>query len=234
MMTFRRIAALAFGLAITISAEAAGQECLGISPGTRGYASFGLEGTDAVTGHAATVGLRLRDVTVQLHGRRLDQGSGSRPDFANSVDHVKTLQLQLAYPITRKVPLCVFGGLGWTGYTLQRVISLPGEPQQNMVGGYHHLRVPIGISLGKEFQLTENLRLSTFAQNAVMYEFEKYSPEQRDFNHNTLGIGMTAGLGLSYGHLMLRSTISNYKAFSDGVGLYNDFPFMSLQLGVKF
>jgi hypothetical protein len=140
----------------------------------------------------------------------------------------------LAYPITRKVPLCLFGGLGWTGYTLQRVISLPTDAQEFMVGEYTHLRVPIGISLGKEFKITEKFRLSTFAQNAVMYEFEKYRPEQREFEHNTLGIGMTAGLGLSYGPIMLRSTISNYKAFSDGVGLYNDFPFMSLQLGVKF
>jgi hypothetical protein len=49
MITIRRVAALAFGMAVTMSGEAAAQECLGISPDTRAYFSYGLEGTDAVT-----------------------------------------------------------------------------------------------------------------------------------------------------------------------------------------
>jgi hypothetical protein len=236
MITTRRILMFSVSMVFGVAMSAAAQECVGISPGSRGYASFGLEGTDAVTGYAGTLGLQLRDFTVQLHGRRMDQGHSGRIDLANSADHVKTVQLQVAHPITSKFPLCVFGGFGWTGYTLERTLRVSPTEQQFVTGGYTQVRVPVGISLGKEFKLTENFRVSTFAQNAVMYEFEKYDPDQqeRKTHHNTLGIGMTAGLGVSYGPLMLRSTISNYKALKNGVGLYNDFPFMSLQLGVKF
>ena len=45
---------------------------------------------------------------------------------------------------------------------------------------------------------------------------------------------MTLGAGISYGPIMLRSTISNHKTLQNSVGLYSDFPYMSLQVGVKF
>lgn len=228
MIAIRKIAALAFGMAVTISAEAAAQECLGITAGSRGYASYGVEGTDGVTGQAATVGLRLSDFNVQLHARVMDPGGRTFSSGVNGRMH--TVELQVARPITKKLPLCLFSGLGWTGYDLEHFSA--GETSS---GGYTQLRVPLGISLGKEFKLTENLGVSTFVQNAALYQFERFDPSDvRASSQSTLGIGMTAGLGLTYGRLMLRSTISNYKTLSSPVGLYNDFPYMSLQVGVKF
>jgi hypothetical protein len=235
MITTRRTAALALGLAATISAEAAAQECLGISAGSRGYVSYGVEGTDGVTGQAATVGLRLSDFNVQLHGRLMDPGGTS---FSGGVTgSVKTIEAQVAYPITKKVPLCVFAGLGWTNYKLERTGFFGGTEPTTETGPFTQLQVPIGISLGKEFRVTERFRVSGFVQNAALYRFERYDSGLASGGyrtHNTLGLGVTVGAGLSYGPLMLRSTISNHKTLNNSVGLYDDFPYMSLQLGVKF
>jgi hypothetical protein len=229
MVTARRVLLVTLAFAGTTAMEAEAQECLGYTAATRAYASYGVEGTDGVTGQALTVGMRWRDLNLQLHGRVMDPNaisvSGSAVD-----GRTHTVQLQAAHPITNKLPLCVFGGLGWTGYDMQRF-----NGAETVTGAYTQYQVPLGISLGKEFQLTDRLSLTTFAQNAVLYQFENLSGAQAfDRKQHTIGIGMAAGLGLSYGPLMLRSTISNYKTLNNGIGMYNDFPYMSLQIGVKF
>lgn len=232
MIRIRRIAALAFGMAVTMSAEVAAQECIGISAGSRGYVSYGVEGTDGVTGEALTVGLRLRDFNVQLHGRSMDPGGYT---FSSGVaGRMRTVQAQISYPLTDKLPLCLFAGLGWTNYKLERSGLFGGTEPQTESGPFTQLQIPVGISLGKELRLTNNLRVSGFVQNSVLYQFERYESNIGNPDHNTLGLGMTLGAGISYGPIMLRSTISNHKTLQNSVGLYSDFPYMSLQVGVKF
>lgn len=227
-MTIRRVLLMTVGLILSVSAGAFAQECLGISAGTRAYVSYGAEGTDGVTGQALTVGLRLREFNVQLHGRTMDPGGRS---FSSGVDgRMNTVALQVAHPITKKLPLCVFGGLGWTGYDIERF-----NAGQTTTSPYTQIQVPLGISLGKEFKLSDNFSISSFVQNAAVYQLERGDVfDGRRVQEHNLGVGVTAGLGISYGPLMLRSTISNYKLLKNSFGLYNDFPYMSLQLGVKF
>ena len=224
MIALRRVGIGTVAFVFGMLGNAAAQECLGISAGSRGYASYGVEGTDGVTGQALTVGLTVRDFSLQLHGRRMDPGGTT---FSGGVvGRMHTLQLQAAHPITKKLPLCIFGGFGWTGYNMER---------ENVNSPYTQLRAPLGISLGKEFKLTDQFSVSTFVQNAALFDVERFE-RGGGFTSNqfNLGVGMAAGLGLSYGPLMLRSTISNYKTLRSSPALYNDFPYMSLQLGVKF
>jgi hypothetical protein len=233
MITSRRIATLALGLAVTMSAEATAQECLGITAGSRGYFSYGVEGTDGATGETFTVGLRLQDFTMQFQKRTL------KPSLM--VDDLDRTELQVAYPLARKIPLCIVGGFSWSAYDTDQVFGWGTDENGNTTthgragGPYSQLRVPIGISLGKEFTLTEKFRVATFVQNSVLFEAE--SGEAFDgtrIHQKTLGLGVTAGLNASYGRLLLRSTISNTRMLDSSLGFYNDYPYMSLQLGVKF
>src|SRR5687767_7899501 len=128
MNVFCRVMIGTVACAFGVVGNAAAQECLGISPGTRAYASYGVEGTDGITGQALTVGFRASDFTVQLHGRLMEPNAlVLTPGGGKSARDMKTVQLQLAYPITKKLPLCVFGGLGWTNYDLQTRASFPNE-----------------------------------------------------------------------------------------------------------
>jgi hypothetical protein len=218
---------------VTLTAQAAAQQCLGLSNSGRGYFAYGIEGTDGATGEGFTLGLRFGKGSVQLSRRSLEQ--------VNLVEEMETLQGLGAVPISTRLPLCVTAGLVWTGYDDDRVHELGVDAQGNFItrgmaaGPYLRLQAPVGVTLGKEIQIGSKLAVGGFVNPSLVYEFEKYesftgSTDER----SSVNIGFTTGLSLSYSRLMLRSTLTSLSSHNYTLNGFNNFPFLSVQLGVKF
>jgi len=228
-----RLAFSALVMLVTVPASAAAQQCLGLSNSARGYLTYGFEGTDGATGEGLSLGLRFGTGSVQLQRRSLEP--------VNLVDEMETLQGLGAVPITKQLPLCATVGLGWTGYDDDRVDVFGADADGNFIqrgtaaGPYNRLQVPVGVALGKELQIGSKFAVGGFVNPSLVYEFEKYesfngSTEQR----SGIGLGFTTGLSMSYSRLMLRSTLTSLSSRSYTLNGFNNFPFLSVQLGVKF
>lgn len=218
---------------LTLSASAAAQQCLGLSNSARGYFAYGFEGTDGASGEGFTLGLRLGGGSVQLQRRTLEP--------VNLVDDMETLQGLGAVPVLKQLPLCATAGLGWTGYDDDRVNVFGTDAEGNLIqrgtaaGPYLKLQVPVGLALGKELELSSKFAVGGFVNPSLVYEYEKYE----SFNGNTetrsgVGLGFTTGLTMSYSRVMLRSTLTSLSSHNYTLNGYNNFPFLSVQLGVKF
>lgn len=216
-----------------LTAQAAAQQCLGLSDSGRGYFAYGIEGTDGATGEGFTLGLRLGKGSVQLSRRSLEE--------VNLVEEMETLHGLGAVPVGTRLPLCVTAGLVWTGYDDDRVDELGVDAQGKFItrgtaaGPYLRFQAPVGLSLGKEIQLGSKLALGGFVNPSLVYEFERYesftgSTDQR----SSINIGLTTGLSMSYSRIMLRSTLSSLSSHNYTLNGFNNFPFLSVQLGVKF
>jgi hypothetical protein len=225
---------LVFALFAT-AGPAIAQECLGLSATSRGYFSYGFEGTDGATGEGFTVGVRLGQGALQLQRRTLEPVS--------VVDDIESVNAQVAWPVTKKLPICVVAGLAWTGYDTDRINSWSTDIEGNVVqsgtagGPYLRLRVPLGISIGKELKLTKRFSVGGFLNNSLLYDYERFDSAvmDRELKRNGFGVAATGGLSLNYSRLMLRPTFTHFttlngKSFDE----YNDFPFLSIQLGVRF
>ena len=228
-----RMATTALVCTLALSARAAAQECLGLSAENKGYFSYGVEGTDGASGEGFTLGLRVGSGSVQLLRRTLEP--------VNLVDDMETVQGIVAVPLRVRLPLCVTAGFGWTGYDDDRVNVFGNDEEGNLIqrgtaaGPYLRLQAPVGVALGRELRLSSKIAVGGFVNPALVYEYEKYE----SFNGDTvtrggLGLGITTGVSASYGRLMLRSTLSSLSSRNYTLNGYNNFPFLSLQLGVKF
>jgi hypothetical protein len=216
------------------AAPVAAQECIGISSNARGYFTYGLEGTDGATGEGFTLGVRVGSGSLQLQRRTLEPTS--------VIDDIESLQAQVTVPVAKKVPVCIIAGIGWTGYDTGEIFSWSTDGEGNTTqsgragGPYMQLRVPVGIAIGKEFKFTQRLAFAPFASNSFMYDYERFESVQLDRQMHEHGIGMVSAVGfsLSYGRFMLRPSLTNIADLNGSFDRYNDFPFLSLQLGVKF
>lgn len=211
------------------------QECLGLSSTSRGYFSYGFEGTDGATGEGFTLGVRLGQGAVQLQRRTLEP--------ASVVDDIESLNAQIAWPITKKLPLCVVTGLAWTGYDTDRINMWSTDGNGNVVqsgtegGPYLQLRVPLGVSIGKELKLSKRFSVGGFLNNSLLYDYERFDSvsQDRELTRNGFGVAATAGLSLNYSRIMLRPTFTHFSTLNGrSFDEYNDFPFLSIQLGVRF
>jgi hypothetical protein len=221
-------------LILGAAAQAAAQECIGISPTARGYFAYGVEGTDGATGEGFTLGVRIGQAGLQLHRRTLEPVSVA--------DDIESLHAQVAVPLSKKVPLCAIGGIGWTGYDTDRIFSWGTDVDGNTVqtgtagGPYLQLRAPIGLAIGKELKVTERFRVAGFVSNSVVYDFERVDSHEagRRLERHSLGFAANLGLSLNYGRIMLRPSLYHFTTLRQSYDQYNDFPFASLQLGVRF
>ena len=232
--SFRLNISSALVLVVGVTTTAAAQECVGIPQDTRGYFSYGMEGTDGATGEGFTVGVRLGQGLLQVQRGTLEP--------VTVVDDIESLHLQGAYPISKKLPVCLTAGFGWTGYDTDRINGWSTDGQGNIThdgtagGPYLRLRMPVGISLGKEFKVSENTSAVGFVSNSLLYDFERYErPSFGREQRHAFGVAAAVGVTLNYRRIMLRSSLSNFTTLNgNSVDQYNDFPFMSLQLGIKF
>jgi hypothetical protein len=220
-------------LTLTLAANAAAQECQGLSNSGRGYFAYGFEGTDGATGEGFTLGLRFPSAGIQLQRRSLEQ--------VNLVDEMETLQGLASFPVIKSLPLCVTAGLGWTGYDDDRVNVFGTDAEGNFIqrgtaaGPYMRLQAPVGVSLGKELRLGSKFAVGGFVNPSLVYEFEKYeSFSGATDKRSGIGLGFTTGLSVSYSRLLLRSTMSSLSSRTYTLNGFNNFAFLSVQLGVKF
>ena len=218
---------------VSTATTAAAQQCLGLSDSARGYFAYGFEGTDGATGEGFTLGLRLGTSSVQLQRRSLEQ--------VNLVDEMETLQGLAAVPINKRLPLCATAGLAWTGYDDDRVTVFGTDAEGNFIqrglaaGPYTRLQAPVGVALGKELQLASKFAVGGFVNPSLVYEFEKYESFSGATDQRSgVGLGFTAGLSMSYSRVMLRTTLSSLSSHNYTLNGFNNFPFLALQLGVKF
>ena len=227
---------LAFAAAVMLvsATQVAAQECIGISSTARGYFTYGLEGTDGATGEGFTLGVRVGSGSLQLQRRTLEPSS--------VIDDIESLQAQVAVPVAKKVPVCIVAGIGWTGYDTGEIFSWSTDGDGNTTqsgragGPYMQLRVPVGIAVGKEFKFTQRLAFAPFLSNSFMYDYERFESVQLGRNMHEHGVGMVSAVGfsLSYGRFMLRPSLTNTADLNGSFDRYNDFPFLSVQLGLKF
>ncbi len=233
MRTSGRVVFTALALTVLVAANAAAQECQGLSNSARGYFSYGFEGTDGASGEGFSLGLRFGAGSMQLQRRSLEQ--------VNLVEEMESLQGVAAFPLMKRLPLCATAGVTWTGYDDDRINIAGNDAEGKLIqremaaGQYLRVQVPVGISLGKELQLGSKFAVGGFVNPSLVYEFEKYE----SFNGATaerggVGLGFTAGLSVSYSRLLLRSTLSSLSSHNYTLNGFNNFPFLSLQLGVKF
>ena len=228
-----RLTLCALALVLSAVTNAAAQQCLGLSDSARGYFAYGFEGTDGATGEGFTLGLRLGTSSMQLQRRSLEQ--------VNLVDEMETLQGLAAVPVSKSFPLCATAGLAWTGYDDDRVNVFGTDAEGNFIqrglaaGPYTRLQAPVGVALGKELQLGNKFAVGGFVNPSLVYEFEKYESFSGATDERSgVGLGLTAGLSLSYSRVLLRSTLSSLSSHNYTLNGFNNFPFLSLQLGVKF
>lgn len=228
-----RLTAMVLALTGVCAARGFGQECVGLSPDSKGYFAYGLEGTDGASGQGLALGLRLGSSGLHLQRRTLEPG--------NLVDDMQTVQGVAAVALKTRLPLCVTVGLGWTGYDDDRVDVFGNDAQGNVIqreraaGAYLRLQAPLGISLGRELHVSQHIAVGGFINPALVYEYERYE----SFNGSTVtrdgaGLGITTGASVTYRRILLRSTLSSLSSHNYTLNGYNNFPFLSLQVGVTF
>lgn len=228
-----RLATTALALTLVFSARASAQECVGLTPDTKGYFAYGLEGTDGASGDGFSLGVRLGRLGLHLQSRTLEPVS--------LVDDMETVQGMVAVPLRTRLALCPTAGFGWTGYDDDRVDVFGNDAQGNAIqrgaaaGPYLRLQVPAGVSLGRVLRVGRKLALGGFVNPALVYEYERYeSFDASTVTRDGLGLGITTGGSVSYGRVLLRSTLSSLSSHNYTLNGYNNFPFLSVQLGVKF
>ena len=211
------------------------QECVGL-PGGRGMLSVGFEGTDGATGQGLSFAYRTPGAAVLLQHRSLEGFT--------LVDDLRTSEAQASVRLPAvRLPVCLTAGAQWTAYDNDRRESEswsradPGHVTlRHRVGGpYRRLRVPVGVSLGREFRIGERLSLVPFVQPAVVFEREAYDPEVApEQTRSDWGLGASGGVTAAYGWLVVRSTLTHTATHEYALSSQHNFPAFSLQAGVRF
>jgi hypothetical protein len=154
---------------------------------------------------------------------------------------METLQGLAAASVMKSLPLCATAGLAWTGYDDDRVNVFGTDAEGNFIergtaaGPYLRLQLPIGLALGKELKFGGKLAAGGFVNPSLVYEYEKYdSFTGATDERSSVNLGFATGVSLSYGRVLLRSTLSSLSSHSYTLNGYRNFPFLSVQLGVKF
>lgn len=233
MRPFEKLTLATLTLSLALAAPATAQQCLGLSATTRGYVTYGVEGTDGATGKGSTLGLRFGTGMIQLQHRELEP--------ADLIDEMQTLQTLGAFPVRQALPLCVTGAFAWTGYDDDRINSWGADAEGNLIqrgtaaGPYLRIQAPVGVALGKELTVSSRFAVGGFVNPTLVYEYEKYeSFDGGTVSRDGIGLGFTTGLSMSFRRLLLRSTLSSLSSRNYTLNGFNNFPFLSVQMGVKF
>lgn len=211
------------------------QACVGL-PGGRGVLSVGFEGTDGATGLGLGFAYQTGDAAVMLQHRSLD-------DFT-VVAPLRTTEMQASarLPVAR-LPVCVAAGVQATGYDNRQHESTswtgadPGYViERHRIGGpYRRLRVPVGVSIGREFRVGHRVSVVPFIQPAVVLERESYRPEGgAPQTRSALGLGASGGVTAAFDWLVVRSTLTHTATHEYALSQKHNFPVFSVHAGVRF
>jgi hypothetical protein len=211
------------------------QECVGL-PGGRGTLSFGLEGTDGASGPGVAFSYQTPGTSLQLQHRSLDA-------FAQD-DEISTSEVQTAVRLARfRLPVCVTAGAQWTDYDYTSHESTEWsqtDPEYRIErhrigGGYQRLRVPVGISLGREFNVGRGISLVPYIQPTVVFERERLTPAgDAPQTRMGMGLGLNTGLAVAKDWFVLRANLTHTSAYERALSPRNNFAGLSVHAGVRF
>lgn len=232
---FRSISVLVLPLALLAAASSAlAQACVGL-PSGRGLLAVGFEGTDGATGEGLTFAYQAPRVSVLLQRRSLDGFT--------LVDDLRTSEVQVSTPLPA-LPVCLVAGARWTAYDNDRHEGQSwsaADPRYRteryrMGGPYRRMRVPVGVGLGREFRLGEGVSLVPFIQPALVWEHERYAPEQDgpEQTRSAWGLGGSGGVTAAFGWLVVRTAVTHAATHDRALSSQNNWPELSAQVGVRF
>lgn len=234
MITFVS-ARVALGLVagmICFPIAASAQQCLGFPTGSRGFLTFGFEGTDGATGEGLGFGYQTSGVGILLQGQSLD-------DFT-VIDELETIEARVSYRPVKTLPICVLAGIAKTAYHSEQELSRSGrEPgyvdERHIIGGpYRRLRVPVGIGIGREF-FVGPITLVPYFTPALVYESETHIlPNAPGENRHAWGVSGNAGITLVAGWMVVRSSLSHAVTHEYALSSKHNFPLFTLHAGVRF
>ena len=217
------------------SLPALAQDCVGL-PAGRGLLSVGFEGTDGATGQGVGFAYQTRGAAVLLEHRSLD-------DISLADERTTTgMQASVKVPAVR-LPICVVAGVQSTSYddTFHESTSWTGHDpgyrvERHRMGGlYHSLRVPVGVSIGREFQIGERFSVIPFIQPSVVFDTESYRPHSGgEQSRSAWGIGGSGGVTAAFDWFVLRSAISHAATHEYALSMQHNWPVVSLHAGVRF
>jgi hypothetical protein len=213
------------------------QECVGL-PGGRGMLSLGLEGTDGASGPGVSFAHQTPGASVQLRYRALDA-------FAQD-DEISTYETMAAVRLPRsRLPLCVTVGAEWTDYEASEHAGSLWSSEDGIrtdsyrvIGGYQRLRVPVGISLGREFHVARGVSLVPYLQSTLYWEREQLTT-RGGYAQERLGsgLGVNAGLAVAKDWFVARVSLANTKTSYDRSPFWRrdpNSPVLSVHFGVRF
>ncbi len=235
-LRFRWLPAFCSALAVLGSVSPApAQECVGL-PSGRGLLSVGFEGTDGATGRGLAFAYQTPSAAVLLEHRSLDDISLADERTTSGV------QASVKVPVVR-FPVCVTAGAQITAYdnSFHESTSWSGtDPgyrvERHRIGGpYRALRVPVGVSVGREFRIGDRLSLVPFVQPAVVFDRESYRPEggPRE-TRSDWGWGASGGVTAAFEWLVLRSAVTHAATHEYALSSQHNWPVVSLHAGVRF
>jgi hypothetical protein len=235
----RLVSASASVLAVLGAARpAAAQECVGL-PGGRGVLSLGFEGTDGATGPGVAFAYQTPNASLQLQHRALDA-------FAQQ-DEISTSEVQAAVRLRRvRLPLCITAGAQWTDYEASehagsgRSQTEPGvhTDSYRVIGGYQRLRVPVGVSVGRELDLGSGVSLVPYLQATWFWERERLAPAGGVPQERLgTGLGVNTGLAVAKDWFVVRANLSHTDTSYDRSPFWNRTNppvHLSVHFGVRF
>ncbi|HEX2208890.1 MAG TPA: hypothetical protein VHG93_14520 [Longimicrobium sp.] len=217
-----------------VAPPARAQECVGL-PGGRGVLSLGLEGTDGASGPGVSFAYQTPGASVQLQHRSLDA-------FAQS-DEISESEVQAAVRLPRsRLPLCVTAGVQWTDYEYSEHAGSSWSTTDRLrtdnyeiLGGYQRLRVPVGISLGRELELGRGVSVVPYIQPTVVWERERLTPGgQAAETRMGLGWGVNTGVAVAKDWFVMRANFTHTSTYDRALSSRNNFPGLSVHFGVRF
>ncbi|HEX6368171.1 MAG TPA: hypothetical protein VF006_04525 [Longimicrobium sp.] len=218
---------------LALAGPAHAQECVGL-PSGRGILSLGVEGTDGATGRGAAFAYQTPGASLQLQHRSLDA-------FAQQ-DEISETEVQGTVRVGRfRLPLCITAGVQLTDYEYsEHAGSGTGSDgiytdSYHIIGGYQRVRVPVGISVGREFNVGRGVSLVPYLQPTLVWERERLTPAgDAPQTRMGLGWGVNGGLAIAKDWFVLRANLSHTSTYDRALSSRNNSPGLSVHMGVRF
>jgi hypothetical protein len=235
----RLVSASASVLAVLGAARpVAAQECVGL-PGGRGILSLGVEESDGATGPGVSFAYQMPGASLQLQHRSLEALAQE--------DEISNSGVQAAVRLPRaRLPLCLTVGAEWTRFEASERAGREWSETEpgvrinsyRILGGYQRLRVPLGISVGREFDAGGGVSLVPYLQGTWYWERERLTPsggymQERLGN----GLGLNTGLAVAKDWFVVRADLAHTGTSYDRSPFWNretNTPVLSLHFGVRF
>jgi hypothetical protein len=233
----RRLLNLAFlptVMAVLPANDAAAQACVGLPTSAPGSFRYGFEGTDAADGYGFAASIRGSRAGLEFGRKSLNHLS--------LADDVSILTVRGSWQLFTGVRgLCLLAGAERTSYLAAwnwfTSVDETGQRTDELTvdGNFDRYRFPVGLGLGQSFRLSESVDLYPFVTSTLVLEHERFERRHDVFQLKTRpALGTEAGLGITMGRIMLRSTVSHVWTSRNALTGLNNFPYLSVHVGFVF